>query len=548
MNDTYTFDLFLSHNNRDKDRVIALAQRLRNAGLKVWLDAWEIQPGDHIFLKVEEGLTLSRALVLFMTENAFDSDWVKMERGTVLFRDPVNRDRRFLPVLAADCEIPDSIKGYAYIDYRRESDEALQKLIKACKKEEVEKEATEPKPIALLERKLKGHTDWVLSIVVSPDSRWAISGSHDKTVKLWNLETGACVGTFEGHQSDILSVAVSPGGSWVASTGFTDNTVRIWDLKTGNYVQVIKDDEGGFEPVSVAFSPDGKRLMVGNSVSGDDYSLYIYHLSDEESASPTEPGQRYSNAKVVLVGESGVGKSGLALRLIEDKFIKTYSTHGMRVWRLDLPIPAEGRIEREVLLWDLAGQEDYRLIHQLFLDETALALMLFNPQKEDPFVEVSEWVKVMQVVSCKMTKGRQLAKLLIAARTDVGHIKISQKKIDRFLTEHDFAAYLATSAKKGENCSDRKVKHFSALKELIARHIPWDTLPWSSTPKLLRELKNALLEMTEEKVNLLRFPELTQRLKQKLPDKTFVDQTVRTAVTLLNPMKNYWFGPWSGSS
>lgn len=708
---TYAFDLFLSYSSRDKDRVLRLARRLREAGLKVWLDDWQIKPGDHIFLKVEEGQTNARVLVLCMTENTFGSDWVQMERSTVMFRDPINRERQFLPLLLADCEIPENIKGYAYIDYQQETDDAFQKLLKACQPEEKEKKTEQaketPKPIATLENKQKGHKGWVNSVAVSPDSRWVVSGSgdntvriwdmescnckktlkghmgevkgvaitpdgmrilsgskdesiriwnaangkllglltghthfvlsvvalldnhlalscatgndstlklwhinsrlclktfkghtdavtsvavtrdgkravsgsydktvkywdmetceclhtlkghtnsvksvhftpdekyvvsgsDDKTIKLWNLETGARVGNFEGHQGSINSVAVSPGGNWVASAGFNDFTVRIWDLKTGNCVQVIEDKDGFFAPISVAFSPDGKRLVVGNAVPivDKDYSLFIYRLTSEEAALPIDPGQRYSNAKVVLMGESGVGKSGLAHRLMEDKFVKTYSTHGMQVWRMDLPLPQEENIEREVLLWDLAGQEDYRLIHQLFLDETALALMLFNPQHEDPFREVVEWCKVLQVVSCKMTQGRQLAKLLIAARTDVGHIKISQKKIDSFLQQYQFAAYLPTSAYTGENCSDGlSLTNNSALKELIANHIPWHTLPWSSTPKLLKQLKDALLQMSEEHdVCLLRFPELSQRLKQHLPEFPFDEPTLRTAVTLL---------------
>jgi len=131
--------------------------------------------------------------------------------------------------------------------------------------------------------------------------------------------------------------------------------------------------------------------------------------------------------------------------------------------------------------------------------------------------------------------GREPTRLLIAARTDVGSIKVSQRKIDRFMADHEFDAYLPTSAKRGDNCSDRKNKgRPSALKQLIAAHIPWDRLPWTTTPRLLRALKNAILDMKEEDdVRLLRFPELVQRLKRTLPDETFFDNDVQTAVILL---------------
>lgn len=378
---------------------------------------------------------------------------------------------------------------------------------------------------------LEGHSADVNSLQITADGRLAVSGSEDKTVKLWDLESRTCRGTFEGHKNKIHSVALSPDGKLAASTGFRDETIRIWDLTSGACLQVITDKDSGFDPISVAFSPDGARLVVGNSVTDDnDYSLYIYRLTGVKG---TTPDERYTNAKVVLVGESGVGKSGLAHRLIEDQFIPTDSTHGMQVWRLGLPLETKKGLEREALLWDLAGQEDYRLIHQLFLDETSLALVLFNPQKNDPFSETVDWLKALAAASTKDKPGRPV-KLLVAARTDVGSITVSQKKIDRFLEEHGFAAYLPTSAKSGHNCSDSLNNNQpSALKQTIANHIPWDSLPWTSTPRLLRELKNAVLDMKDKKLGLPRFPELAQRLKQTLPKEVFGEDDVRTAVSLL---------------
>ncbi|HLP58667.1 MAG TPA: DUF4365 domain-containing protein, partial [Candidatus Deferrimicrobium sp.] len=376
---------------------------------------------------------------------------------------------------------------------------------------------------------LKGHSDRVLSVQITADGRSAVSGSNDKTVKLWDLGIGICRGAFEGHNAQIFSVALSPDGKLAASTGFLDHTIRLWDLTSGACLQVITYEEGDFNPISAAFSPDGSRLVVGDTRG----VLNIYRLTGVTAAAPDAAAERYTNAKVVLVGESGVGKSGLALRLIEDQFIHTHSTHGMNVWRLDLPIEEKKGLEREALLWDLAGQEDYRLIHQLYLDETALALVLFNPQKNDPFAETVDWLKALDAAMAKNKPGRPV-KLLVAARTDVGSITVSQKKIDRFLEQQGFAAYLPTSAKSGHNCSDcLNDNQPSALKQAIARHIPWSHLPWTSTPRLLRELKNAVLVMKEEKLGLLGFPVLAKRLKQELPREIFGEDDVRTAVSLL---------------
>ncbi|MGH2396686.1 MAG: DUF4365 domain-containing protein [bacterium] len=241
------------------------------------------------------------------------------------------------------------------------------------------------------------------------------------------------------------------------------------------------------------------------------------------------------NAKAVLIGEGAVGKTSLAHRLIDDKYVVRDRTHGMNVWRLDLPLPPDAALEREALLWDLAGQEDYRLIHQLFLEETALALLLINPQKDDPFAEAGDWLKALKTAATSPEVKRDAARLLIFSQIDVGGMKVGNAKIERFREQHGFAGWLPTSAKTGENCSDKENGgQPSKLKQLIAGSISWGKLPWTSTPRLLAEIKNAVMAMRDETdIRLLRFAELSQRLEQALPGEKFGESDVRTAVTLL---------------
>ena len=102
MIDQFEYDVFLSHASADKAAVRELAQRLKGDGLRVWLDEWVIQPGDSIPLAIEQGLESSRTLVLVMSQAAFDSEWVTLERHTALFRDPTNQQRRFIPLRLDD--------------------------------------------------------------------------------------------------------------------------------------------------------------------------------------------------------------------------------------------------------------------------------------------------------------------------------------------------------------------------------------------------------------------------------------------------------------
>jgi hypothetical protein len=117
----FSYDVFLSHNHKDKPQVRRLAERLRAAGLRVWFDEWIIQPGDDIYLAIERGLEHSRTMILCLSPHALGSDWVGQERSTVLFRDPSNKGRRFIPLLLADCELPDTLRRFKYVDYRGEA-------------------------------------------------------------------------------------------------------------------------------------------------------------------------------------------------------------------------------------------------------------------------------------------------------------------------------------------------------------------------------------------------------------------------------------------
>ncbi len=717
MTDRFTYDVLLSHNSQDKPRVRNLAEELRDAGLRVWFDEWVIKPGDDIYLAIERGLEAARVQVLCLSATALGSDWVTLERSTVLFRDPSNAGRRFIPLLLADCELPDALSRYKYVDYRRRTKAAFAELLAACRSEPGAaphasnvNPATKPaqpleqiESLAVLERKLTGHKGWVYSVAVSPDGTWAASGSGqemDKTIKIWDLRTGACrqtldakqefasalaitpdgmrilsasgdksvrvwaassgrelaklcghtsvvrsvvalqdntrvlsggfdrtlrlwdlasgkclktiqcgtddaddvystavdpagawvlsghrdgrvrmwdletgrclatlnrhsnivmsiqvtpngriavsgskdktlkiwdlgartcAGTLEGHQGYVDSIAISPVGTLIASTGYNDKTVRLWDWKSGACLQAIKHETN---PISVAFSPEGSRLLVGSAVS---YAVYVYRLTGVRAPQPAEVTHRYVNAKVVLIGEGTVGKTSLAHRLIEDRYVVRDRTHGMNVWPLDLPLPPDATLKREALLWDLAGQEDYRLIHRLFLDETALALLLINPQKDDPFAEAGDWLKALETAASRQAPDRRVPRLLVFSQIDVGGMKVSNSKIEQFREQHGFAGWLSTSAKTGEHCSDAENgSEPSKLKQMIADYIPWSTLPWTATPRLLAELKNAVMTIRDEMdIRLLRFTELAQRLKQALPGERFGESDVRTAVTLL---------------
>ena len=77
---------------------------------------------------------------------------------------------------------------------------------------------------------LEGHTGGVKSIDLSPDGRYALSGSDDRTLRLWDLSTGEQLALLIGHTYDVTGVAFSPD-DLTAYTTSRDGTWRVWDLR-----------------------------------------------------------------------------------------------------------------------------------------------------------------------------------------------------------------------------------------------------------------------------------------------------------------------------
>jgi WD40 repeat protein len=106
-----------------------------------------------------------------------------------------------------------------------------------------------------------GNTE-VTSVAFSPDGRFVLTGSADRTSRLWDVATGREVRVLQAHTLSVTSLAVSPDGQYLA-TGSTDDIVRLWDLATGAEARRLRS---GLSITSIAFSPDGRSLLTG---SGD---------------------------------------------------------------------------------------------------------------------------------------------------------------------------------------------------------------------------------------------------------------------------------------
>ena len=110
-------------------------------------------------------------------------------------------------------------------------------------------------------RSLEGHTGWVRAVAVSPDGRLIVSGSDDRTVKVWDLENGHLLGSLEGHTGQVTAVAVSLDGRWIAS-GSVDHTIRAWEVESSKGHILFWSDAAIH---SLALSGAGRLLACGDA-------------------------------------------------------------------------------------------------------------------------------------------------------------------------------------------------------------------------------------------------------------------------------------------
>ena len=342
-----------------------------------------------------------------------------------------------------------------------------------------------------LRRTLEGHSNLVLSVAWSPDGRTLASGSADQTGGLWDPATGREAGVLEGHTGWVTSVSFSSDGLLLASKS-EDGTVRLWRCEAWEASAVLGETAvGSFG--SLAFHPNASVLAT---LGDKDNVIRIWDLDVDLilRAAPAVKTVHYTNAKVVLVGDTGVGKSGLAIVLNGEPFAATDSTAGRRVWSLDsreVELDGGRRETRETLLWDLAGQPGYRLVHQLSLNEVAVALVVFDARSEtNPFAGVHHWDRALRTAQ-RVQGGSALpmGKLLVAARTDRGGIPVSRDRIDALVRDLGFDGYFETSAREGWGVGD--------VADAIRAAIDWDALPRVSSNHLFQSIKAFLIAEKE---------------------------------------------------
>jgi WD40 repeat protein len=210
---------------------------------------------------------------------------------------------------------------------------------------------------------LQGHASWVWDIAFHPNSKILASASYDRTVKLWDLETGRCTRTLEGHIGAASSVAFSPNGQWLASGGF-EKILKLWDPKSGMCVRTWHAHSNLVW--SVAFSPDSYWLVS----AGEDVNIIIWDVETGDRLQVLSGHQqpvlcvRFSADGRQLFSSSG-DRTIKQWDLATGQCLQTFAGHEHWVWSLALlssKILLSASQDETIQCWDVEmGQSIQRL-------------------------------------------------------------------------------------------------------------------------------------------------------------------------------------------
>ncbi len=213
-------------------------------------------------------------------------------------------------------------------------------------------------------RTFTGHTGKITCLAASKDGKWFVSGSADRTVRVWDVSSGKTLWTFQGHagatvegrEVGVTAVAISPDGKWVASGG-VDGGIKLWPLTK-------EDEHRSFAEATdsvwaVATSPDGKRFAS----AGADRVVRIYNTSSYKLETALK-GHKAAIPALVFVGNDHVATAS------GDKLVKLWDVangtakdlvgHASAVLAITADASGKfvvsGSVDKSVKAWDETGK------------------------------------------------------------------------------------------------------------------------------------------------------------------------------------------------
>jgi WD40 repeat protein/tetratricopeptide (TPR) repeat protein len=158
---------------------------------------------------------------------------------------------------------------------------------------------------------LIGHEDSIRTLAITPDNQQIISGSDDKTIKVWDLQTGKVVLTLQGYDASVRGVVVTPDGSKLVSC--SHDQLKVWDLRNEQEVRAWSGHNSGIN--AIALTPDGNKIISAST----DSTIKVWNLHTGEELDIFSGHSDSVNA-IAITSDGGKIVSGS-----EDKTIKIWN-------------------------------------------------------------------------------------------------------------------------------------------------------------------------------------------------------------------------------
>lgn len=313
----------------------------------------------------------------------------------------------------------------------------------------------------------------------------AASATASSIIEIWDIAKPSHLISLEGHESEVLHISFLDNDQFLLSSSRANMIVwRCSDWHSIAHIPIALESP-------FAASPNGRQIAFFPRRAKQ---IHLCTLADDVDFSESSVDLDtivYKTAKVVLVGDSGVGKTGLGWRLAHGDFKDHPSTHGQQFWVLDSLSQGSPDEQQEAVLWDLAGQPDYRLIHALFVDDADVALILCDPTHPDnPLRGVEYWLKQLRIAhEGSGESGPRSA--LVAARCDRGTARVTVEEMREYCKSKNVGGYFCTSAFTGEGLPE--------LLSWMQGAISWSTKPATVTTTTFKYIKDFVLSLKENR-------------------------------------------------
>ncbi|MCS6792781.1 MAG: serine/threonine protein kinase [Oscillatoriaceae bacterium SKW80] len=268
-------------------------------------------------------------------------------------------------------------------------------------------------------KNLGNHTQGVNALALSRNGEWLATASTDKTIKVWNLQSGKQLYILQGHNKEVWALASSPDGNRLASGG-GDNTIKIWDLGSGTLLNTLEAHEG--RVLAIAFSADGKLLASGSS----DKTVRLWEANTGKAIASLRGHLGWVNAvafhpKLPLLASASEDGTVNLWDLRSGKLLLSLNGYSLEVKSIaftpDGQILASGNGDGSINLWDMQTGER---MQPLFAHSAPVESLVFSPDGQtlvsgggtlDHTIKIWDWKtgQLLQVLKGHSDLVRSLA-------------------------------------------------------------------------------------------------------------------------------------------